>query len=251
MDELKRVSAGSRPPLVRDVFLPGTQYFTARIQAGSTQGFYVAAQGGHNAESHNHNDVGNFIVFHDGKPVLIDVGVETYTSKTFSSKRYEIWTMQSQWHNCPTINGVAQQAGRRFEAHDFRSTSDDNAAKVAMDIERAYPAEAGVAAWHREIELNRKAGKVSVSDRFRLSKAQSVEFSLITVLEPALSGPGKVTLSGGFLLSFDPSLEVVMDEHSSDDARLKPNWGSTVRRIRLSSQKPPLQGAYTLTLEKL
>ena len=49
-------------------------------------GLYLAAKGGHNAESHNHNDVGNFIVYSDGRPLLIDVGVGTYTSKTFSAR---------------------------------------------------------------------------------------------------------------------------------------------------------------------
>jgi hypothetical protein len=249
--ERTKAAQGSRPPLVRDVFLPGTQYFTARTQEGSTQGFYLAAQGGHNAESHNHNDVGNFIVFHDGQPVLIDIGVETYTAKTFSNRRYEIWTMQSQWHNCPTINGVMQSAGRQFEAHDFKSTTNDTEAKLAMDIERAYPPEAGVRAWHRELVLNRKAGKVTLTDRFQLTKTQNLELNLITIQTPTQAGPGKVTLSGGFQLNFDPALQVTLDEHSSDDARLKPNWGSTVRRIRLALQNPPAQGAYTLTLEKL
>ena len=75
----------------------------ARSKDGSAEGLYLAAQGGHNAESHNHNDVGNFIVYADGQPAIIDVGVETYTAKTFSSQRYEIWTMQSAYHNLPSI----------------------------------------------------------------------------------------------------------------------------------------------------
>ena len=53
----------------------------ARSSQGSERGFYVAAKGGHNAESHNHNDVGSFIVYADGYPALIDVGVEAYTAK--------------------------------------------------------------------------------------------------------------------------------------------------------------------------
>src|SRR2546430_9673482 len=40
---------------------------------------FRSAWGGHNAQSHNHNDVGNFIVYGDGRPVLIDLGVETYS----------------------------------------------------------------------------------------------------------------------------------------------------------------------------
>jgi len=73
-----------REPLTRDFWLPELQVMGARSFEGSKPGLYVAAKGGHNAESHNHNDVGNFIVYADGYPALIDVGVETYTAKTFS-----------------------------------------------------------------------------------------------------------------------------------------------------------------------
>src|SRR5512142_2657979 len=106
----------------------------ARRKEGSAEGLYLAAQGGHNAESHNHNDVGNFIVFAGGKPVVIDIGVETYTAKTFSARRYEIWTMQSAYHNLPTIGGAMQQAGREYQARDVRYQADDRAAEMSLDI---------------------------------------------------------------------------------------------------------------------
>ena len=38
-------------------------------------------------------------------------GVGTYTRQTFSSERYTIWTMQSNYHNLPMINGVPQKYG--------------------------------------------------------------------------------------------------------------------------------------------
>lgn len=103
-------------PYTADFWLPGLQVMGARSHSDSDKDLYVAAKGGHNAESHNHNDVGNFIVYADGSPLLIDIGVETYTAKTFSSNRYDIWTMQSQYHNLPTINGVQQKDGREY--HD-------------------------------------------------------------------------------------------------------------------------------------
>ncbi|SFC61471.1 heparinase II/III domain-containing protein [Butyrivibrio sp. YAB3001] len=65
--------------------------------------FVLAAKAGNNADSHNHNDVGSFTIYKNGKPFIIDLGVGTYTQKTFSDKRYEIWTMQSQFHNVPTF----------------------------------------------------------------------------------------------------------------------------------------------------
>ncbi|MBI5282006.1 MAG: heparinase II/III family protein [Candidatus Solibacter usitatus] len=248
--ELSAASSGAKPPLVRDVMLGGTQVFAARMKEGSTEGFYVAAQGGHNAESHNHNDVGNFIVFHDGEPVLIDVGVETYTAKTFSAKRYEIWTMQSAWHNCPTINGAQQAAGRKFEAHGFKNTTDDSGARLEMNIERAYPAEAGVRSWRREIALDRVKGRVVLTDRYALSKRESIELSLITTRAARVSGAGEVTLDGGYVIRFDKAWRAAIDEHSSEDARLKPNWGPLVRRIRLAVSNPPAEGSCSVVIER-
>src|SRR6185369_12944547 len=113
----------AKPPLVRDAWLPGIQVMTARRREASSAGLYLAAQGGHNAESHNHNDVGNFIVYADGEPAIVDVGVETYSAQTFSSRRYEIWTMQSAYHNLPTIDGVMQGAGRQFAARSVSYAS--------------------------------------------------------------------------------------------------------------------------------
>jgi hypothetical protein len=80
----------ARPPLLRDVWFDELQVMAAREQAGSAAGFYVSAKGGHNDESHNHNDVGSFVVYLDGKPLLVDPGVETYNIKTFSPQRYEL-----------------------------------------------------------------------------------------------------------------------------------------------------------------
>ncbi len=100
----------SRKPLPRDVWLDGIQVFAARDIDGSPEGLYVAAKGGHNEESHNHNDIGSFIVYKEGLPLLVDAGVESYTSKTFSDRRYEIWTMQSGYHSLlPTIDGPCRR----------------------------------------------------------------------------------------------------------------------------------------------
>jgi hypothetical protein len=45
----------------------------------------MAIKGGNNGESHNHNDVGSFIIYTDGEPLFIDPGVGEYTAKTFSN----------------------------------------------------------------------------------------------------------------------------------------------------------------------
>ena len=88
--------------LISDFWLPQTEIAGGRDKAGSAEGFFFAAKGGHNAESHNQNDLGSCVLYFNGKPALIDIGRETYTAKTFSGRRYEIWTMQSQYHNLKT-----------------------------------------------------------------------------------------------------------------------------------------------------
>ena len=93
----------------------------------------------HNAESHNHNDVGDFIVYADGKPMIVDAGRGNYTARTFSSKRYELWFTQSNYHNLPIINGFGQKEGRDFEAKNVSYQISAKESVLKMDLVDAYP----------------------------------------------------------------------------------------------------------------
>ena len=130
--------------LVRDAWYPDFGLMTAREKAGSTDGMYVAVLASNNGRSHSHNDKGNFVVYLDGQPVTIDMGVEAYTAKTFGRDRYSIWTMQSAYHNLPTVGGVMQQNGVEFEATDRKYETNDQHTTVSFDIAKAYPKEAGI-----------------------------------------------------------------------------------------------------------
>ena len=144
---------GAASPLPRDAWFPSEdmQLMVARDREGSAEGFFLAAWGSHNAQSHNHNDVGNAIVFVDGAPVLVDVGRPTYTAQTFSNTRYDIWAMQSAFHNLPTINGQMQKDGAAFRATNLVYQPREISAMLMMDIAPAYPAEAGIREWTRII----------------------------------------------------------------------------------------------------
>ena len=236
---------------MRDAWLPSIQVMTARRAAGSKEGLYLAAQGGHNAESHNHNDVGNFIVFANGKPAIIDVGVETYTAKTFSSKRYEIWTMQSAYHNLPTVNGVMQGAGRSFAARNVSHRTDDGGAEFALDIGSAYPPEAGIETWKRTLRLDRSQNEVVIHDAFVLQKAGgSVEFTLMTPCKVSVSA-GVIELAGAVKVLFDASLlRAFVEDVKTEDGRLGPVWGQSVRRILLKAKDLPGKGAFTVRIQQ-
>ena len=250
-------SAAPRQPLVRDVWLPGIEVMTARVSDGSERGLYLAAKGGHNAESHNHNDVGNFVVYADGQPVIIDVGVETYTAKTFSANRYEIWTMQSAYHNLPTIAGVMQPPGRNFAARGVRYRAGDDSVEFSLDIARAYPADAGLETWVRTLRLNRARGEVEIEERYALRKpANDIALTLMTPCTVAQGASGELMFTGPGLRSpvtiqYDASiLTPKTEEIAIEDSRLRSAWGERLFRVLLVSSKPPRKAEWRLRVSQ-
>ncbi len=123
----------------RNVVKPDIYYPSIGLMIARDERFALAVKAGDNGDSHNHNDVGSFTIYKDGKPFLIDVGVESYTAKTFSPQRYEIWTMQSAYHNLPTVGGVMQQDGEAFAAREVSVSMTPSEALMEMDIAGAYP----------------------------------------------------------------------------------------------------------------
>lgn len=75
------IDTGALP--VRSTF-PEAQVFIVRGIAG---GLSLGLKGGHNAEFHNHNDVGPYDIAVWDAIVTGDVGGEVYTKRTFSANR--------------------------------------------------------------------------------------------------------------------------------------------------------------------
>ncbi len=247
----------SQPPFLRDVWMSDIQVMAAREKAGCSSGFYLSAKAGHNAESHNHNDVGNFIVYWNGRPAIIDVGVETYTAKTFGPERYSIWTMQSTWHNLPTVNGVHQAAGKTSAAGDVAYKADDKQVEFSLDIAKAYPAEAGMKSWKRTCRLLRgKSAIVEIKDEFELlDPANDLFLSLMTLHRPAQdsSGAWKIPVSDGEsilmeILGFE--FRASVEEKVVDDPLLLSVWGNRLYRLVISASKPIQKGNCILRISK-
>jgi len=252
------LEADAQPPLARDAWLDGVQVMTARSREGSAKGLYVAAKGGHNAESHNHNDVGNFIVYHDGQPVIIDVGVETYRRKTFSSRRYEIWTMQSAYHSLPTIDAVMQSPGRRFAARDVEYEAADGYAQLRLDIARAYPKQANLTSWKRTVRLNR-GRDVTVTEEFALAKpAEQITLSLMTPCRVRVEKPGCLLLETAQGAELSVPMQVwydgakigaTLETIPVEDGKLRSVWPERMTRILLKAEKPSQEDTWTLRIE--
>src|SRR5699024_10026920 len=107
---------------------------------------------------------------YDGKPAIVDAGVGTYTAKTFSSQRYEIWTMQSLFHNLPVVNDTGQKEGNKYAADTANFVDKDGVAKFNVEITGAYPKSAEVEYWNRTYILDRKEPHFSIIDDFNLKQ---------------------------------------------------------------------------------
>ena len=218
----------------QDLFYPSAGLFIARDSH-----YTLAAKAGDNADSHNHNDTGSFTLYKKGKPFLIDVGVESYTQKTFSPQRYEIWTMQSDYHNLPTINGCMEQDGSNFKATHVIPTFSETQSSLSMELITAYPASCQVESYHRQVILE-KGKEVCITDRIQSSDPCEVILNLMTYEKPVLlydTHPSHAVLQVGNLgtisLEEDIShLEIEMIPIT--DARLQTCWEHEIYRIRIT-----------------
>lgn len=208
-----------REPSLKDVWLGDLQIMTAR-----RGNLFVAMKGGTNGESHNHNDVGSFITYANNNPLFIDPGVGEYTAKTFSKDRYSIWTMQSQYHNLPQINGVDQKDGKEYAAKVIHHKDGE----LTLDIAGAYPAEAAIKSWKRTVKVT-KAG-VSVIEDYELnSYIAPTRLMFITTNGDALKH-----------ISYDPNqMEATVEDISHlMDPLLQGMWGKKMYRIALTVKSP-------------
>lgn len=207
-----------------DASYPGIGLHIARDEK-----FALAVKGGNNGESHNHNDVGSVTLYKDGQPLLIDVGVGTYTAKTFSADRYQIWTMQSAFHNLPTFGGVMQTAGSNFAAHHMQAEFLPQKAEISLDIAPAYPVEARLRSYQRTVTLDRGHG-VEITD-IHDGDLPAV-LSLMLREKPVVDG-GAVRVGTLGSIEIEGGRDIEVETIEINDARLNISWPSKLYRLRV------------------
>lgn len=226
---------------------PKTEYcFMSDIQ-----GNFVAAKGGFNNENHNHNDVGSFIYYLNSVPIIIDAGVGEYTAKTFGPDRYSIWTMQSNYHNVPVINGFGEQAGVNFKA--VNSFFNKERMLFTTDIANSYPQEAGVRSWVRSYQL--KKGGLRIKDRFSLTKmVQPTQIEFMTWGDVNLDVPGKVIIkvkNETVELTYDKKqFQAKIETIELEERKLSNVWGTKIYRLSLDAKTVEMSGEYQYSFQK-
>ena len=222
----------------------GIQVLTARDKK-----MFIAAKGGNNNESHNHNDIGNFILYHNSKPIIIDAGVETYSRKTFSPERYSIWTMQSCYHNTPTINGYDQLPGLEMKADAVSFSRNNGISILKMDIKKAYPAEAQIQQYTRKFTF--KPGEYfEISDSYALTTcAKPLVVNFLVYNTPVVEN-GRVSLGEGVSMSYnDAEFTASVEVIEITDGQLLQDWGKeSLYRITFTQNENKLSGDFKFVI---
>jgi hypothetical protein len=156
----------------------------AQVYVGrASDTFGAAIKGGHNAEHHNHNDVGSFVVALGDRAVLVDPGLEIYTARTFGPRRYESAVLNSFGHAVPRVAGRLQSTGRTFAAVVREARFSEAEDVIVLDLRGAYEVP-GLRRLERTFVLRRSPHvEVIVRDEVEFSQPDHFESPLI-VLEP-------------------------------------------------------------------
>lgn len=186
-----------------------------------TKTYVLAVNAGNNGVSHNHNDTGSVILFKEGKPVLIDVGVETYTKKTFSPERYAIWTMQDRYHNLTAFTPYHQDPGERFKATDIHATVHT----ITMELKDAYQKELRLTGYKRSVTISNEG--VTIKDEVRCGEKHV--FTMMSLFPPERTEKGILMGNAEITAPGTPETEAI----PLTDMQLRASWGETIYRTRI------------------
>ena len=175
-------------------------------------GSFIAIKGGCNVESHNHNDVGQFIIGKKGLFTVLDLGSGTYNKSTFSVHRYENYPQSGLSHNPLVFDGIPQEEGTAI-AKDFKAEGDADSFTCSMEISGSYPKSLCLIYYRRSFIFD--GSTLTLHDEWKAAKP----------LTPSMT-----------LLHETPALDCTTDvpftteDFPIDDTWLKVCWGPMLHR---------------------
>ncbi len=166
-------------PIATDAF---RYYESAQWLIVKKSALFFAAKGGHNQESHNHLDVGHFVLGIDNTLFLTDLGAGEYTKEYFDDRfRYQFFVPSAQSHSIPIINGVTQQEYGKNAIVEEVSRS-----RFDLSLTDFYP-QACLDSYSRSFRL--EENQLIVVDQFKFQQSNNtVEEQFVTEIEPQVVG---------------------------------------------------------------
>lgn len=158
-------------------------YRDAMWYINKSNSYCFAAKGGNNDEPHNHNDLGGFILYDNGKYIIDDLGWPMYDRQYFQD-RYKHICASIKGHSVLQIDNKEQVCGA--EAYTKLISADDD--EFELDLSRAYDSLSKI---DRKFKLLPNA--IKIRDEFSDNKCEITE-RFITRITPCLIKDGCVKI---------------------------------------------------------
>lgn len=187
----------------RSAVYPTSEYFMGFYRRREDP-VYLLAKGGNNGESHNHNDVGSYVVIRGDEMLAADTAGGQYCRDYFNENRYTFFAARSGGHNLPIVGGVEQEGNGRCRAKKFAVERGEDEDRIEIDL-------TGTLACPQLVSLNRRltgvraTGAIVVEDRFGLSAPVEIIDRVVVLDEPEKLAEDALRVGGekGMTLRFD------------------------------------------------
>lgn len=224
-----------------------SQVLVGRMPAGK-DGLNFSFKGGNNGTSHNHNDLGTFLVTVGSQPMVVDPGVTVYGATTFGPKRFENQIIGSYGHSVPRVAGQLQKTGEKYCASLVEKKFSDEADSVTLDLTKGYEVPT-LRKLTRRFDYSRaNKGSVTVTDQIDFTTPQAFGTALSTYGEAQEEKAGVWIISqGGQKLRVEiqagGAAFTVTNEMLKDEAR-----AGKVRSLGIALNAPTAQGTITIKM---
>jgi len=231
-EELKKEKVQSTNH-IQSAWMPGVQIMSSHECADTARGLYLCIKGGTNGESHNHNDIGNFIIYKNGKPIIVDAGIGLYTNTTFGEKRYTNWWANGFYHNIPMIDGIEQKSGPEYKAENVVCTLSDEKDDIRLELRSAYENKDKITSLTRKASLDRTISQIVIEDVYDFSEAMGYDCILLLKHKPKFNdsgftcGEAVVQVEGTDFESKITEIDLTYDSIFTD------GWGEKLYRLVL------------------
>ncbi|MBO4983729.1 MAG: heparinase II/III family protein [Clostridia bacterium] len=145
-----------------------------------TENYGFAVKGGNNGESHNHIDVGSFILARNNKQIICDLGAGPYEDGYHTERRYTFFNPSAYAHNIPMLNGVGEDSVRREDAcvnYDWEKE------RASLEFSNAFGVDFLTKA---ERAFDFKKDSITMIDTLEVTKETEITERFVSVIEPKI-----------------------------------------------------------------
>lgn len=138
----------------------------------------IAIKSGHNAENHNHSDVGSYSIVLGNEIITGDIGAPSYRAGAFDPEN----AARSSWgHPVPRIDSKLQSNGKAFSGEITKTVFSKDMDRVEMDISSAYELPYLKSLNRSMTNSKTNSGTIAIKDTFSSAKAVVFGTAIMTL----------------------------------------------------------------------